>query len=167
MMMNNMNALPLRGCQHLSHRLETPLGGFVAGGRRMPPPTERLWHGELRRSARHFNIITFGARRHLRGHWRLAGVTDPARAVHLRHGPLNLDARRTVTGCPEGGAYMSRPAAPERSTRLLCYTLYVCNCGLIASQGDGADPRVLLFRVNILPLAIRLADQMIPRRLKR
>jgi hypothetical protein len=31
-------------------RLETPLGGFMAGGRILPPSIERLWLGELRRA---------------------------------------------------------------------------------------------------------------------
>jgi hypothetical protein len=42
----------------LSRRLETPLGGFIAGGRRLPPSIERLWLGELRRAQAIINIIT-------------------------------------------------------------------------------------------------------------
>jgi hypothetical protein len=42
----------------LSRRLETSLGGFMAGGRRLPPSIEKLWLGELRRAHAIINIIT-------------------------------------------------------------------------------------------------------------
>jgi hypothetical protein len=75
----------------LSHRLETPLGGFVAGGRRMPPLIERLWRGELRRSARHSNIIPFlSTRPNVRvrvrtGLWRARAIAPGPRAKPYAH----------------------------------------------------------------------------------